>query len=95
LLSAERKNCHDSLTAVEIKQLLYLLEFSHARVAGLWSDFEHLRDSLVSAVDSFDAAVGSLESRVLPYGEPILRGLATGGVSNIPVACCRERRPKL
>jgi DNA recombination protein RmuC len=35
-------------------------------VAVLWSHLEHLRDSLVSAVDSFDAAVGSLESRVLP-----------------------------
>jgi hypothetical protein len=29
------------------------------------------------------------------YDEPIVRGLATGGVSNIPVACCREQQPKL
>ena len=38
----------------------------YSRVAVMGSHLEHLRDSLVSAVDSFDAAVGSLESRILP-----------------------------
>jgi DNA recombination protein RmuC len=38
----------------------------YARISVLWGHLDKLRDGLVSAVDSFDATVGSLESRVLP-----------------------------
>jgi DNA recombination protein RmuC len=38
----------------------------YGRIAVLWGHLDKLRNGLVSTVDSFDATVGSLESRVLP-----------------------------
>ena len=38
----------------------------YARISVLWEHLNDLRKGLVSAVDSFDATVGSLESRILP-----------------------------
>jgi DNA recombination protein RmuC len=38
----------------------------YGRISVLWGHLDNLRNGLVSAVDSFDATLGSLESRILP-----------------------------
>jgi DNA recombination protein RmuC len=38
----------------------------YGRISVLWGHLDNLRNGLVSAIDSFDATVGSIESRVLP-----------------------------
>jgi DNA recombination protein RmuC len=38
----------------------------YGRIAVLWGHLDKLRNGLVSAVDGFDATIGSIESRVLP-----------------------------
>src|SRR5215471_794573 len=65
----------------------------YGRITVLWGHLDKLRNGLVSTVDSFDATVGSLESRVLPSIRKFKElGVTTGAEVDVLEKISREPR---
>ena len=58
--------CQQEAIAKNAQAISDLGKELYGRISVLWGHLDNLRNGLVSAVDSFDATVGSLESRILP-----------------------------